>query len=195
MRLGIRPAAVIRRQIRAVAGNNVAALARLGVSHRGQEAIEMPNDQIGVIDRGDCAAQSHDDHQRRDAHEQGEHGGGERDGDLLANRHSKGLYTTASTVRKPPLPLAASRELLRHLLPLSDAWRRAVIRSHIAAHRAAALALSLVALSVSVRVGAQRPRPPTGPLRPYTAVGGAALPFDSAAFGAVRWRELGPFRG
>ena len=69
MRLGIRPAAVIRRQIRAVAGNDVAALARLGVSHRGQEAIEMPNDQIGVIDRGDCAAQSHDDHQRRDAHE------------------------------------------------------------------------------------------------------------------------------
>src|SRR5436309_2402416 len=54
---------------------------------------------------------------------------------------------------------------------------------------------ALTGLAVSADAGAQRPRPPTGPLRPYTTVGGAALPFDSVAFGALRWRELGPFRG
>ncbi|MFL5616042.1 MAG: WD40/YVTN/BNR-like repeat-containing protein [Gemmatimonadaceae bacterium] len=59
----------------------------------------------------------------------------------------------------------------------------------------AVLALSLVALSVAEPVGAQRPRPPTGPLHPYTSVPGVAMPFDSSAFGALRWRELGPYRG
>src|SRR5207237_10189591 len=79
--------------------------------------------------------------------------------------------------------------------PSPPAWRRAVIRSLRTSHRAAALAISLAALSVSIQVGAQRPRPPTGPLRPFVQVGGAALPFDTAAFDALRWRELGRFRG
>ena len=61
---------------------------------------------------------------------------------------------------------------------------------------AAVLALTLASLSLPEIAGAQRrPRPPTGPLRPYTTVPGAAMPFDSAAFGALRWRELGPYRG
>ena len=61
---------------------------------------------------------------------------------------------------------------------------------------AAVLALTLASLSIPDVGGAQRrPRPPTGPLHPYTTVPGAAMPFDSAAFGAVRWRELGPYRG
>ena len=57
------------------------------------------------------------------------------------------------------------------------------------------LALMLAALSLPSSATGQRPRPPTGPLHPYTTVPGAAMPFDSAAFGALRWRELGPHRG
>src|SRR5690348_11080991 len=81
-----------------------------------------------------------------------------------------------------------------------DAWRRAVIpdRSLPALRTAAVVALTLATLSLADSVGAQRPRPPTGPLHPYTSVAGPVMPaatFDSTAFGALHWRELGPFRG
>src|SRR5437867_3720983 len=83
-------------------------------------------------------------------------------------------------------------------------WRRAVIRSSFSlrprpAARHAAI-VGLFAILVPSGGGAQqqrpRPRPPTGPVRPYTvpAPGASAL-MDSVALTGVRWRELGPFRG
>ena len=71
-------------------------------------------------------------------------------------------------------------------------------RSLPALRAAAVVALTLATLSLADSVGAQRPRPPTGPLHPYTSVAGPVMPaaaFDSTAFGALHWRELGPFRG
>jgi len=69
MRLGGRPAGVIRLQIRAVPGDDVAALAGLGVRDPRQDAIEMANHHVGVIDGGDRPPQPHDDDERRDTHE------------------------------------------------------------------------------------------------------------------------------
>src|SRR5690349_1931633 len=52
----------------------------------------------------------------------------------------------------------------------------------------------LAAVSPVAPAGAQRPRPTSSPVRPFTTVPGAEI-IDSAAYAGVRWRELGPFRG
>jgi len=77
-----------------------------------------------------------------------------------------------------------------------------VIRSSFS-FRPAARSAAIVALFAILSPGAggaqqqrPRPRPPTGPVRPYTVPApGSLAPFDSVAFTGVRWRELGPFRG
>src|SRR5205085_9780085 len=91
----------------------------------------------------------------------------------------------------PPAPLV---NYFDNSSPNPTAWRRAVTRS-LRALSHTIVALTLAALSIAAPAGAQRPRPPTGAVRPYTPVAGATMPPDSVAYAGLPWPELGPFRG
>src|SRR5262249_11913490 len=119
----------------------------------------------------------------------------ERDCDLLSHRHAHALYTRDANLRKSPLPSAAFRELFRQFIPLLRSPGGVVTRSSLFIHRATVVAWTLFACAVTNPAGAQRPRPPTGAVRPYTPVNGATMPLDSVAYAGLHWRELGPFRG
>src|SRR5689334_10092154 len=111
----LEPAVVIWSEVRAVASDDVTALPRLGVDHPGEHAVELPHHHVRMVDSRDRAAKPEHDQERRDAHQQGEHGRRERDGDLLAYRHAHGLYTPNSEIWKAPLPITRNCELFRHI--------------------------------------------------------------------------------
>jgi photosystem II stability/assembly factor-like uncharacterized protein len=62
--------------------------------------------------------------------------------------------------------------------------------------RIALLSIPFVPLAtIAAQAARTAPRPAAAPARPQAQLAPMAAPFDTAALGALRWREIGPYRG